>query len=33
MLAARYPTLSLSLVHRVIAFYLDNQSELERFSN
>ena len=29
MIAATFPTLPLSLVHRVIAFYLDNQSEVD----
>lgn len=31
MLASRYPTLSLSLVHRAIAFYLDNQDEVDAY--
>lgn len=31
MLASRYPTLSLSLVHRAIAFYLDNQVEVDAY--
>jgi uncharacterized protein (DUF433 family) len=31
MLAARYPTLPLSLVHRVLAFYLDNQSDVDAY--
>jgi len=31
MLASRYPTLPLSLVHKVIAFYLDNQSEVDSY--
>jgi uncharacterized protein (DUF433 family) len=31
MLAARYPTLPLSLVHRVLAFYLDNQQEVDAY--
>jgi uncharacterized protein (DUF433 family) len=31
MLAARYPTLSLALVHKVLAFYLDNQSEVDAY--
>lgn len=31
MLASRYPTLPLSLVHRVIAFYLDNQAEVDAY--
>ena len=28
---ARYPTLSLALVHKVIAFYLDNGDEVDRY--
>jgi uncharacterized protein (DUF433 family) len=31
MLAARYPTLPLALVHKVLAFYLDNQSEVDTY--
>jgi uncharacterized protein (DUF433 family) len=31
MLASRYPTLPLSLVHRLIAFYLDNKSEIDSY--
>lgn len=31
MLASRYPTLSLSLVHKTIAFYLDNQAEVDAY--
>ena len=31
MLAARYPTLPLALVHKVLAFYLDNQSEVDAY--
>jgi uncharacterized protein (DUF433 family) len=31
MLASRYPTLPLSLVHRLIAFYLDNKSEVDSY--
>jgi uncharacterized protein (DUF433 family) len=31
MLAARYPTLPLALVHRVLAFYLDNQSDVDAY--
>jgi uncharacterized protein (DUF433 family) len=31
MLAARYPTLPLSLVHKVLAFYLENQSEVDAY--
>lgn len=30
-LACEYPTLSLSLIHRVIAFYLDNRDEIDRY--
>jgi uncharacterized protein (DUF433 family) len=30
MIAAYFPTLPLSLVHRVIAFYLENQEEVDR---
>jgi uncharacterized protein (DUF433 family) len=33
MLAARYPTLPLSLVHKVLAFYLDNRSEVDSYVN
>lgn len=29
MIASRYPTLSLPLVHRLIAFYLENQEEVD----
>jgi uncharacterized protein (DUF433 family) len=29
MLACQYPTLPLALVHRVIAFYLENRSEVD----
>jgi uncharacterized protein (DUF433 family) len=29
MIAATFPTLPLPLVHRVIAFYLDNQAEVD----
>lgn len=29
-LAAAYPTLSLALIHKVIAFYLENQADVER---
>ena len=29
MLASRYPTLPLSLVHKTIAFYLDNHAEVD----
>lgn len=31
MLACRYPTLPLSLVHKVLAFYLENQSEVDAY--
>ena len=31
MLAEHYPTLSLALVHRVIAFYLDNRAEVDAY--
>jgi uncharacterized protein (DUF433 family) len=31
LIASRYPTLPLSLVHRVIAFYLDNQGEVDSY--
>jgi uncharacterized protein (DUF433 family) len=31
MLAARYPTLPLSLVHKVLAFYLDNLTEVKGY--
>jgi uncharacterized protein (DUF433 family) len=31
MIAAHYPTLGLSLIHRVIAFYLDNQAEVDAY--
>jgi uncharacterized protein (DUF433 family) len=31
MLASRYPTLSLSLVHRAIAYYLDNQVAVDAY--
>jgi len=30
-LAAAYPTLSLALIDKVIAFYLENQPEVERY--
>src|SRR5437660_11310103 len=30
-LAAAYPTLSLPLVHKVIAFYLENQLEIDHY--
>ena len=31
MLASRYPTVPLSLVHKVLAFYLDNQPEVDAY--
>jgi len=31
MIAAHYPTLGLSLIHRVIAFYLDNMGEIDQY--
>jgi uncharacterized protein (DUF433 family) len=31
MLASRYPTLSLSLVHKTIAFYLDNRADVDAY--
>jgi uncharacterized protein (DUF433 family) len=31
MLAARYPTLPLALVHKVLAFYLDNQPDVDAY--
>ncbi len=31
MLAAAYPTVPLALVHKVIAFYLENQAEVEGY--
>ena len=31
MLASRYPTLPLSLVHKVLAYYLENQSEVDAY--
>ena len=31
MLAAYYPTLPLALVHKVLAFYLDNQREVDAY--
>jgi uncharacterized protein (DUF433 family) len=30
-IAATYPTLPLALVHKVIAFYLENQAEVDRY--
>lgn len=31
MIAAHYPSLPLALIHRVIAFYLDNQTEVDNY--
>src|SRR5947208_187719 len=31
MLAARYPTLSLPLVHKVLAYYLENQAQVDAY--
>src|SRR5262245_34475575 len=31
MLAEEYPTLSLALIHKVIAFYLENQAEVDAY--
>lgn len=31
MLVCQYPTLPLSLVHKVIAFYLENQAEVDTY--
>ncbi|MEX0803138.1 MAG: DUF433 domain-containing protein [Pirellulales bacterium] len=31
MLACRYPTVPLALVHKVLAFYLDNQAEVDAY--
>jgi uncharacterized protein (DUF433 family) len=31
MLAEQFPTLSLALIHKVIAFYLDNQAEVDSY--
>jgi uncharacterized protein (DUF433 family) len=31
MLAAAYPTLPPALVHKVLAFYLENQAEVDRY--
>jgi uncharacterized protein (DUF433 family) len=31
MLASRYPTLPLALVHKVIAFYLDHRAEVDAY--
>ena len=31
MLICQYPTLSLALIHKVIAFYLDNQADVDAY--
>ena len=31
MLMCQYPTLSLALIHKVIAFYLENRTEVDRY--
>jgi uncharacterized protein (DUF433 family) len=31
MLACRYPTIPLALVHKVLAFYLENQPEVDAY--
>jgi uncharacterized protein (DUF433 family) len=31
MLAGQYPTLPLALIHKVIAFYLENQEEVDAY--
>jgi hypothetical protein len=31
MLVGQFPTLPLALVHKVIAFYLENQPEVDRY--
>jgi uncharacterized protein (DUF433 family) len=31
MLVCQFPTLPLALVHKVIAFYLENQAEVDRY--
>jgi uncharacterized protein (DUF433 family) len=31
MLAGQFPTLSLALIHKVIAFYLENQAEVDAY--
>jgi hypothetical protein len=31
MILGLYPTLSLSVIHKVIAFYLDNASKVDRY--
>ena len=31
MIAAEYPTLSLATIHKVIAFYLENRYEVDRY--
>jgi uncharacterized protein (DUF433 family) len=32
MLVGQFPTLSLALVHKVIAFYLENQAEVDAYN-
>jgi len=31
MLAARYPSVSLALVHKVLAYYLENQAQVDAY--
>ncbi|MBI3865267.1 MAG: DUF433 domain-containing protein [Planctomycetia bacterium] len=31
MLAAEFPTLSLALIHKVLAFYLENRSDVDQY--
>jgi uncharacterized protein (DUF433 family) len=31
MLLSRFPTLSLALIHKVIAFYLENQADVDAY--
>ena len=31
MLACQYPTLSLALIHKVVAYYLDNRAEVDSY--
>jgi hypothetical protein len=31
MLACQYPTLSLALIHKTIAFYLENRAEVDAY--
>lgn len=33
MLLGQFPTLSLALIHKVLAFYLDNQNEVGRYAS